>query len=96
MRSWGKHHLLFGLLEAILEKCLLIIFLSQQSLLPIFTLNIQGSKINIVTSTELVQAIQKQPKTLALSPIGAKFASKILSANVAAHKVLMSNVIQTY
>lgn len=46
----------------------------------------------IVTSLELVQAIQKQAKSLAFPPIEAKFASKICGVSAEAHKVLLNNV----
>ncbi len=51
-----------------------------------------GQKMYIVTSTELVQAIQKQPKALAFPPIAAKFSSKICGSSPEAHKILMKNV----
>lgn len=46
----------------------------------------------IVTSLELVQAIQKQSKILAFPPIEAKFASRICGISVETHHVLMNNV----
>lgn len=46
----------------------------------------------IVTSLELTQAIQKQPKNLAFPPVKAYFASKVCGDSADAHKVLMNNV----
>ncbi|MCJ1470534.1 hypothetical protein MMC07_009180 [Pseudocyphellaria aurata] len=66
--------------------------LSQQSSLPIFTLNLPGAKMYIVTSLELVQAIQKKSKVLAFAPIEAKFASKVCGTSADAHQILMNNV----
>lgn len=51
-----------------------------------------GVKMYIVASLELVQAIQKQPKTLAFPPIAAKFALKVCGSSTEAHSVLMRNV----
>lgn len=65
---------------------------SKQSSLPIFTMNIPGSKIYVVTTLELVQAIQKHSKALAFPPIAAKFASKVCGVSAEAHQILMKNV----
>ena len=46
----------------------------------------------IVTSLELVQAIQKQSKVLAFPPIEARFASKICGVSAKAHNILLKNV----
>ena len=46
----------------------------------------------IVTISELIQAIQKQPLVLAFSPAAAKFMSNISGASAEAHKILMNNV----
>lgn len=46
----------------------------------------------VVTSLELIHAIQKQPKNLAFPPVQAYFVSKMCGDNAEAHKVLMNNV----
>lgn len=66
--------------------------LSNKTSLPIFTLKIPGSKMYVVTSLELIHAIQKQPKNLAFPPVQAYFVSKMCGDNAEAHKVLMNNV----
>ncbi|KAK4696316.1 hypothetical protein P7C71_g1579, partial [Lecanoromycetidae sp. Uapishka_2] len=52
--------------------------LSQNNGLPIFTLNLPGQKMYIITKPDLIQAAQKQPRVLAFPPIEAMFASKTL------------------
>ena len=46
----------------------------------------------IVTTYELIQAIQKQPIVLAFAPVAAKFSSKICGDSAEGHKVLMKNM----
>ena len=46
----------------------------------------------IVTTPDMIQAIQKQPKVLAFPPVEAKFASKICGTSTAAHNIVMTNV----
>ena len=46
----------------------------------------------IVTSPALIQAVQKQPKTLAFPPIEAKFACQICGSSPEARDILMKNV----
>ena len=46
----------------------------------------------VVTTPELIQSIQKQPKVLAFPPIEAKFAAKICGTTKEGHKILMKNV----
>ena len=65
---------------------------SRQALSPIFTMIMPGTKLYIVTASDLIQVIQKQPKVLAFPPVAAKFASKICGASAEAHKILMTNV----
>ena len=65
---------------------------SRQTVSPIFTMTLLGTKMYIVTTLELIQAIQKQPRVLAFPPVEAKFASKICGASAEAHKILMTNV----
>lgn len=73
------------ILENIVAHCVF----SQQSLLPIFTLNILGFKTYIVTSLELVHAIQKQPKNFSFAPVEAKFGSRVLGTSPETFKILM-------
>ena len=65
---------------------------SHQSSLPIFTITMPGQKMYIVTTPDLIQNIQKQPKALAFPPIAAKFATKICGSSDEAHNILMKNV----
>lgn len=65
---------------------------SQQCLLPIYTMTMPGQKMYIITTPELIQAVQKMPKDLAFPPIEAKFASKVCGSSVEAHQILMKNV----
>lgn len=65
---------------------------SHQSVLPIFTMTMPGTKMYVVTTPELIQAIQKQPKELAFPPIEAKFASRVCGSSAEAHKIMMTNV----
>lgn len=46
----------------------------------------------IITTPDLVQAVQKQPKVLAFPPIEAKFASTVCGVSPEAHKILLNNV----
>lgn len=55
-------------------------------------MNIPGSKIYVVTTLELVQAIQKHSKSLAFPPMAAQFASKVCGVSAEAHQILMKNV----
>ena len=65
---------------------------SHQCLLSIFTVMISSSRIYIVASLKLIQAIQKQSKGLAFPPVEAKFASKVCDSSTEAHNILMQNV----
>ena len=51
-----------------------------------------GTKMYIVTSPALIQAVQKQPKALAFPPIEAKFACQICGSSPQARDILMKNV----
>ena len=55
-------------------------------------MTIPGTKMYIVTTPDLIQTIQKQPKALTFNPVAAKFTAKICGASADAHKVLMKNV----
>ena len=65
---------------------------SQKHPFPIFTMSMPGQKTYIVTTPELIQSIQKQPKTLAFPPIEAKFAGKICGTSAETHALVMENV----
>ncbi|KAI1815748.1 cytochrome P450 [Poronia punctata] len=66
--------------------------LSKQMESPIFTMNIPGQKMYVVTDPELVQTVQKQHKTLAFPPIEAKFASTVCGTSQEAQNILAQNV----
>lgn len=51
-----------------------------------------GQKMYVVTKPELIQAVQKQYKTLAFPPIEAKFATKVCGASLKAQAILDKNV----
>ena len=55
-------------------------------------ISLLGQKIYIVTSPDLIQKIQKQPKALAFAPIAAKFANQVCGASAEACEILMKNV----
>jgi hypothetical protein len=46
----------------------------------------------IVTSPELIQAVQKHPKTLSFPLIEAKFAHRVCGSSAETHEILMRNV----
>lgn len=46
----------------------------------------------IVTTPELIQKIQKQPKILAFPPIEAKFSLQVCAPSKKAHEIVMRNV----
>ena len=46
----------------------------------------------IVTTLDIIQAVQKLPKVLAFPPIEAKFASQVCGSSREAHNILMKNV----
>ena len=51
-----------------------------------------GQKLYIVTTTELVQAVQRQPKVLAFPPIQAQFANQVCGVGTEARNILQVNV----
>lgn len=51
-----------------------------------------GQKMYVVTKPELIQAVQKQHKTLAFPPIAAKFASKVCGTSLEAQAILDKNI----
>ena len=67
-------------------------YTSQQSSLPIFTVNLPGQKMYIVTRTDLIQATQKQPRVLAFPPIEAKFAIRVCGVSQQAADIVNENV----
>lgn len=52
----------------------------------------EGSKVYIVTSTELIGAVQRQPKVLAFAPIGVKFALSLAGSSEEAKKIATTNI----
>ncbi|KAK0703699.1 putative cytochrome P450 [Lasiosphaeria miniovina] len=63
---------------------------------PIFTVPLPGQKMYVVTSPELVQAVQKQHRVLAFPPIEAKFAAKICGTSPEAQALMQINVNGDY
>ncbi|KAK3362181.1 putative cytochrome P450 [Lasiosphaeria ovina] len=59
---------------------------------PIFTVPLPGQKMYVVTSPELVQAVQKQHRVLAFPPIEAKFAAKICGTRPETQALMQINV----
>jgi cytochrome P450 len=66
--------------------------LSQRAEYDIFTMTMPGQKMYVVTSPELIQAVQKQPKVLAFPPVEGKFASAICGISPEAHTILLNNL----
>lgn len=46
----------------------------------------------MVTSTELISAVQRQPKVLAFAPIGVKFALSLADSSEEAEKIATTNI----
>ena len=65
---------------------------SHDNPLPIFTLNMPGQKMYIITKPNLIQATQKLPKVLAFPPIEANFATKLCGVSQEAKDILYDNV----
>ncbi|KAF1849697.1 cytochrome P450 [Cucurbitaria berberidis CBS 394.84] len=56
--------------------------------LPIYTLRLPGSRIYVVNSTNLITAIQRQPRVLDFAPIEAKAAINVMGATMAGKEIL--------
>ncbi|KAK6082992.1 25-hydroxycholesterol 7-alpha-hydroxylase 1 [Seiridium cupressi] len=65
---------------------------SKQIDAPIFTISLPGQKMYIVTKPELIQQVQKQPRTLAFPPIEAKFATTVIGLSKEGQAVLARNL----
>ncbi len=52
----------------------------------------EGSKLYVITSTELIGAVQKQPKILAFAPVGVAFALSLAGSSKEAKKVATNNI----
>ena len=65
---------------------------SHQCSLSIFTIAMPGQKIYVVTTSDLIQAIQKLPAAFAFPPIEAKFVSRVCGSSEEAHKIVMKNL----
>lgn len=60
---------------------------------PIYTLAMPGgSKIYVITSIDLIGAVQRVPKILALAPIEAKFAMTVCASSKEANRILNLNI----
>lgn len=60
---------------------------------PIYTLAMPGgSKIYVITSIDLIGAVQRVPKILAFAPIEAKFAMTICASSKEANRILNMNI----
>lgn len=51
-----------------------------------------GSKIYVITSVDLIGAVQRLPKILAFAPIEAKFAMTICASSKEANRILNMNI----
>ena len=60
--------------------------------LPIYALNVLGSRMYIVTSPTLAVAIQRNAKTLSFLAYGAKFASTVCQLSADAETIMNTNV----
>jgi len=65
---------------------------SQQNALPIFTVNVPGQILYVITTSDLIQATQKQPKILAFPPIEAKFAAMVCGISQEADDIVHDNI----
>ncbi|KAI9755372.1 MAG: Serine/threonine-protein phosphatase pp1 [Chaenotheca gracillima] len=60
--------------------------------LPIYTLSMGGAKVYIVSSPEIIAAIQRHPKTLSFATVAASFSARICSTSQAGQDILNRNV----
>ena len=61
--------------------------------MPIYSLAMpEGSKLYVITSTELISAVQRQPKTLAFPPVGVKFAMSLAGSSKEANRIATDNI----
>lgn len=60
---------------------------------PIYSLTLpEGSKLYVITSTELIGAVQRQPKALAFPPVGVKFAMSLAGSSKEANLIATDNI----
>ncbi len=52
----------------------------------------EGSKVYVVTTTEWISAVQRQPKALSFPPIGVKFAMSLAGSSKEANKIATTNI----
>ncbi|KAK4694388.1 hypothetical protein P7C71_g3193, partial [Lecanoromycetidae sp. Uapishka_2] len=52
----------------------------------------EGSKLYVITSTELISAVQRQPKALAFPPVGVKFAMSLAGSSKEANAIATNNI----
>ncbi|ROW15034.1 hypothetical protein VPNG_03350 [Cytospora leucostoma] len=65
--------------------------LSQKTGSPVFTMPLPGQKMYVVTRPDLIQAVQRQYKTLAFPPIENKFASTVCGTSPETNAILEKN-----
>jgi hypothetical protein len=60
---------------------------------PIYSLAMpEGSKLYVITSPELIGAVQRQPKSLAFPPVGVKFAMSLAGSSEEANRIVTDNI----
>lgn len=65
----------------------------QQHGRPIYSLAMpEGSKIYVITSPELIAAVQRQPKVLSFPPVGVKFAMSLAGSSEEANRIATDNI----
>lgn len=52
----------------------------------------EGSKLYVITSTDLIAAVQRQPKALAFPPVGVKFAMSLAGSSKEASVIATDNI----
>lgn len=52
----------------------------------------EGSKLYVITSPELISAVQCQPKALPFSPVGVKFAMSLAGSSKEANRIATDNI----
>ncbi|KAL9639442.1 MAG: hypothetical protein Q9164_000916 [Protoblastenia rupestris] len=66
---------------------------SQQHGAPIYSLAMpEGLKLYVITSTELISAVQRQSRALAFPPVGVKFAMSLADLSKEANMIATDNI----
>ena len=60
--------------------------------LSIYSLDLVGSIVYVLTSTELIKAVQKHPKALAFPTVAAQFAMVVCASSEKANSILKTIV----